>query len=372
MLLVLGGLWAVPAVANAASAGGAIPVTKIPKPQVAEPRVKGVPKPKAVHAKLRALPEGLADYVPFDIAPFPFDGVKPSEGVFLNVFAAGRRGHASRGLTYWEDTTYNDRRTLLYMPKGFDIRKAAVMVVFFHGNGATLQRDVFARQQVPRQVLQSGLNAVLVAPQFAVDAMDSAAGSFWQPGTFRQFLDEATVHLVELYGDERTRGAFAKMPIVLVAYSGGYNPAAYVLDRGGADPHRIKGVFLMDALYGEVPKFADWVTKNRDAFFVSSYTSSSAGGNNTMRSLLAQQSISLAKTLPARLSKGTVSFVPALPDAVHGDFVTHAFCDDPIKEVLLRLPEYAHKPGAVKSKYKPPLLQQELQVMQDTPDPQTP
>ena len=176
--------------------------------------------PKQVFAKLRPLTTELTALMPFDMSPFPFDGVKPNEGVFLNIFAAGRRGHATgRGGTYWEDTTYSDNRVLLSMAKGFDIRKPAVMVVFFHGNGASLQRDVINRQHVPQQVAASDLNAVVVAPQFAVDALDSSAGSFWQPGTFRQFLDETVVHLVELYGDERTRKAFTNMPVVLVAYS---------------------------------------------------------------------------------------------------------------------------------------------------------
>ena len=331
----------------------------IPKPRVAQPRVKGVPMPRQVHAKLGPLAKAFTGLVPFAAAPFPFDGAKPSEGPFLNIYAAGRRGHASRGSTYWEDIQYSDNRVLLYQPKGFDVRKPAVMVVFFHGNGATLERDVMYRQAVPRQVAQSGLNAILVAPQFAVDAQDSSAGQFWQPGTFRQFLDEATVHLVEQYGDERTRRAFANMPVVLVAYSGGYNPAAFVLAGGGADK-RIHGVVLLDALYGEVPKFADWIAARRDTFFLSTFTASSAPGNAELQHLLAQHKISLAKTLGTKLGKGSVTFLPALPDAVHGDFVTHAFVNDPVKEVLLRLPEYAHKPGAVKSNYKPPEAQAQI------------
>ena len=232
-------------------ASAQVALLKIPKPKPAQPRLKGVPMPKQVHAKLRPLTSDLTALVPFDMSPFPFDGEKPNEGLFLNIFAAGRRGHATgRGGTYWEDTTYNDRRVLLSLAKGFDVRKPAVMVVFFHGNGARLERDVIARQRVPQQVAASGLNAVLVAPQFAVDAQDSSAGSFWQPGTFRQFLDETTVRLVELYGDERTRRAFATMPVVLVAYSGGYNPAAFALSIGEAD-QRIRGVVLLDALYGD-------------------------------------------------------------------------------------------------------------------------
>jgi hypothetical protein len=350
---------------DAPAAQAQIALQKIPKPKPAPPRLTGVPVPKQVHAKLRPLPTDLEALVPFDMSPFPFDGEKPNEGIFLNIFAAGRRGHATgRGGTYWEDTTYNDRRVLLFMAKGFDVKKPAVMVVFFHGNGARLDRDVIARQRVPAQVAASGLNAVLVAPQFAVDALDSSAGSFWQPGTFRQFLDETAVHLVELYGDERTRKAFSTMPVVMVAYSGGYNPAAYSLSIGGAD-QRIKGVVLLDALYGEIPRFSDWVTKRRDGFFVSSYTASSAGGNAELRRILAARNIPLDTTLGPKISKGSVTLLQALPDAFHGDFVTHGFVDDPIKEVLLRLTEFAHKPGAVKSKYVPPLPSPDIVPIED-------
>ena len=69
------------------------------------------------------------------------------------------------------------------------------MVVFFHGHGANLARDVRDRQQVPAQITAAGTNAVLVAPQFAVDAADSSAGKFWEPNGFRRFLDEAAVKL---------------------------------------------------------------------------------------------------------------------------------------------------------------------------------
>ena len=288
------------------------------------------------------------------MSPFPFDGVKPNEGAFLNIRAAERRGHSSRGQTYWEDTTYSDRRVLLSMPKGFNVVKPAVMVVFFHGNGATLAKDVMVRQKVPAQVAASGANAVLVAPQFAVNALDSSAGSFWQPGTFRQFLDETVVRLTELYGDPRTKAAFAKMPIVLVAYSGGYMPAAYSLTLGKADD-RIKGVLLLDAAYGEVGRFAEWVNseQGRYAFFVSTFTGSTAGNNRDLARRLTELKLNVAGTLPGRLDSGAISFLPAMPGTNHNDFVTRAFADDPIKEVLLRLPEYARKPGAVKSKYKP-------------------
>jgi len=57
--------------------------------------------------------------------------------------ATPRRAAASIG----KDLTYSDRRALLSIPRGFDARRPAVIVVFLHGNLATLARDVRDRQQ---------------------------------------------------------------------------------------------------------------------------------------------------------------------------------------------------------------------------------
>ena len=130
-----------------------------------------------------------------------------------------------------------------------------LIVVYFHGNGATLERDVIDRQQTVKQVADSGLNAVLLAPQFARDAQDSSAGSFWTPGLFAQFLDEAASKMATLLGEPHARAVFARSPVVLAAYSGGYNPAAYAASVGGAGA-RLKGMILLDALYGETDRFA--------------------------------------------------------------------------------------------------------------------
>ncbi len=194
---------------------------------------------------------------------------------FLDVDENGRLGHSSpRGGVLWEDQTYNDRHVLLAAAPDFDPNAPGAMVVYFHGNHATLTRDVVERQQTPRQLAQSNLNAVLVAPQMAVDARDSSAGNFWRPGAFAEFLDEAEAKLAALY-PHASRATFHRMPVVIVAYSGGYLPAAYSLAHGGAGD-RVRGVVLLDALYGEPDKFAGWVeSRISRAFFVSAYSVSS-------------------------------------------------------------------------------------------------
>ena len=63
------------------------------------------------------------------------------------------RGHRTgAGHVYWEDETYNDSQVLLHIPKGFDIRRPSLLIVFFHGHGAKLADDVYLRQQVPAQL----------------------------------------------------------------------------------------------------------------------------------------------------------------------------------------------------------------------------
>src|SRR6516165_1479399 len=160
--------------------------------------------------------EDVTTLVSMKYSAFPYFGDNPqSDSAFLNVSSGGRRGHRSySGRVYWENETYNDSRVLVHVPENFDLRKPGVIVVFFHGNGATLERDVRDRQLVPQQITDSGVNAVLLAPQMAVDAADSSAGKFWQPGGFKRFMDESAANLARLYGDPNSAKAFANMPIV--------------------------------------------------------------------------------------------------------------------------------------------------------------
>jgi hypothetical protein len=273
----------------------------------------------------------------FETAPFPYHGTIPgSNRPFLNVNEDGHLGHTNfRGQVLWESQTFSDDRVLLHIPPGFDPKHPAVMVVFFHGHGADLARDVRDRQQVPAQISAAGANAVLVAPQFAVDAADSSSGKFWEPNGFKRFLDEAATKLARLYGDPRTAAVFARMPIVIVAYSGGFGPTLSVLDQGGVRS-RVRGLVLLDALYGGIDKFADWIAENRSTFFISSYTPHTARHNADLERMLRERSVAYGSELRSNRLQGTVAFLPA-GDVPHRDFVTHAWADNPIADILARM-----------------------------------
>lgn len=333
------------------------PARPTPVPRPASPSTSGssqpaseAPAPRVTEAAAHWSPPGLQalQLVPFRASAFPYRGPIPDTGKpFLDVIDGMRRGHTSaRGGVYWEDPTYTDRRVLIAIPRGFDPRRPALLVVYFHGNLGTLERDVRDRQRVAQQLAESGLNAVLVAPQLAVDALDSSAGHFWEAGHFSRFLRETATKLGEMYGHSASlRDRFEAMPVVVVAYSGGYLPAVYAITRGDAGG-RIRGVVLLDALYGEEAPLATWIVhRRRRAFFFSAYGGSARGANTDLQQMLSARQIPVATTLPNRLEAGKVTFLDVGDDVSHADFVTQAWTAEPLSHLLSLIPGY-HRSGS--------------------------
>ena len=266
---------------------------------------------------------------------FPYDGMMPG-GVtpFLDSRQHGQWGHtSSRGGFNTQASTYSDKRSLLHVPKAFNPRKPACLVVFFHGNRARLEPDVIKRQRVPVQLDASKLNGALIAPQLAVNVNDSSAGHFWTPDFFARYIAEAEHHLAKQTGHPEK--ALASLPIVIVAYSGGYYPTIFSLEQGGAT-QRIKGVVLLDALFGEGERFADWITEHhKRVFFASAYSAASKAENLALKTYLTRKALRFP-AWPVRLTKGTVCFIDATK-AVHDDFVSQAWVDDPLAQILGRI-----------------------------------
>jgi hypothetical protein len=192
------------------------------------------------------------------------------------------------------------------------------------------------RQLVPQQISDSGVNAVLLAPQMAVDAADSSAGKFWQPGGFKRFMDESVGNLARLYGDPAAAKAFEKMPIVIVGYSGGFLPTAWSLEVGGIS-NRVRGVILLDAIYGELDKFANWIENHRNGFFVSSYTHYTASRNRELMRMLREKGITPSEDMNRPLRPGSVLFTETGSGITHRDYVTQAWTRNPIEEVLVKM-----------------------------------
>lgn len=353
------GLWSLAALAVAALAapfelpvaatafaqtGGKTQLAPAPLPRPRPPEQAAQPQfqpPLQSQLQPPAQRQTKTKLVEFEMSPFPYEGINPATGKpFINVEESGRRGRVGAGgRVYWEDETYSDQRVLLHIPEGFDIRKPAVLIVFFHGHGAAIDSDVRDRQRVAEQISKSGANAVLVAPQMAVKAADSSAGIFWEQGMFAQFLNEAAEQLALLHGGMGITRMFDRMPVMIVAYSGGYLATAWCVHHGGAND-RMRGVVLLDALYGEMDKFERFVLGNRNSFFVSAYLGSTRARNLEMQRMLADRNITVNTSLGGTIRPGYVAIVPGGSGDNHTDFANRAWGSNPITELLDRLPEY--------------------------------
>jgi len=278
-----------------------------------------LPVPEVIRRGVPADVAAKTTIAEFETSPFPYQTTR-----------IHFRRHASL-----PSQTFSDDHVLLHIPHGFDPKRPAVMVVFFHGHGAILSRDVRDRQMLAAQVSASGANAILVAPQFAYDAANSSPGKFGESNGFRRFLDEAAVKLAALYGDQRTQKTFAAMPIVLISYSGGYGPTLSVLERGGANA-RIHGLVLMDSIYSGVDTFADWIANHRSAFFISSFTPHLAHRNAELQALLGEKDVPYGSELRRTHLQGSVTFLPAGPIS-HRDFLTRGWTDSPVVDILARM-----------------------------------
>ncbi len=291
------------------------------------------------HAQLRAGKTSISEFV---TSPFPLDGSSAAAAELFNENENGKRcRRTATGRLYCENDTYNDQRVLLHIPAKFDLKKPAVIVVYFHGHGAILERDIRDRQGLPEQVSASAANAVLVAPQFAVNAADSNPGRFAEPGGFTRFLNEAATHLAILHGDQRTVRYFQSLPVILISYSGGYRAAALAVTRGDSEK-RVKGLVLLDSLYGEMDKFESWVLSDRKRFFISTYLGSTKARNLELLRALKDKGVPVKSSLEGmrRLQPGTVVVMSGGNEENHRDYVQDGWIANPITDLLNRLRDF--------------------------------
>lgn len=109
---------------------------------------------------------------------------------------------------------------------------------------------------------EAGTQSVLVVPQLAWLARTGDPGRFREPGFASAWLAELTDRvLAPRLGLDRVED------LVVVAHSGGYRTALELLD---ALP--VRGVVLLDALYGGADRVASWVAAGEGRQAVSLYT----------------------------------------------------------------------------------------------------
>jgi hypothetical protein len=135
------------------------------------------------------------------------------------------------------------------------------MIVHFHGhnndNLGTLEHDRFIEAMVRQKV-----NALLVLVQGPYRAADSFSGKMEDEGGFRRLVEDVLRTMLQ----EGLITATEVREIVVSAFSGGYRPGAFALERGGLT-EKIRTVFLFDALYAYEDFFANWAIVRSGVLF---------------------------------------------------------------------------------------------------------
>jgi hypothetical protein len=141
---------------------------------------------------------------------------------------------------------------------------ATHMVVHFHGHNSSIERATVAHQ-LREQLFDSKQNAILVVPELAVLAPDSAAGKLEMPSGFARLLEDVLTTLgtreaIAALGPSAPAPGSRPGRVCVSAHSGGYHAAACAIRVGGVNVHE---VYLFDALYADADVFRDWVIAGR-------------------------------------------------------------------------------------------------------------
>ncbi|MBY3301065.1 hypothetical protein HFO10_35165, partial [Rhizobium laguerreae] len=219
---------------------------------------------------------------------------------------------------------------LIAVPRAFQAKRPRVIVLYFHGKNEDIHLDVQLRQQLPEQLSDSNLNGILIAPQLPTDPFP------WGHSVLEDMLRDAHSHFATLHEEPTVENTLTGADILLVGFSGGYKAILSCLDEWGQNP-RLKGVILMDALYDETERFADWIRVRRDAIFVSAYSASSLQGNLELQRKLMDRNVKFHTSLNPTIRQGSVTFHPSPADTSHQTFVKKAWIENPLQDIFVRL-----------------------------------
>lgn len=255
--------------------------------------------------------------------PF-WHGVEPASGQRFRQLDEERR--------YTEAAVYSDARVLFHATRGFDPAKPFRIVLFLHGHGSEIEATVARHLDIPGQLDRAGVNAVLVAPQLALDARESAPGKFVEPGRAAAFMDEAEAVLRTMVGGDAA--AWRRAPIVIAAYSGGYRTAGQIISRGGIEA-RVEGLIMLDAFFADAGLYAGWLARHHQrAFLYALYTRSSLEETTLLKTNLMERNIPYATRDDGSPLAG-IRLIEV--DTPHGEVAQKGPPAEPIGALLRRL-----------------------------------
>jgi hypothetical protein len=207
-------------------------------------------------------------------------------------------GHTGNQVFYNTADHDSDSHVLIIAPKNLKADKKVDLIFWFHGWHNNID-SAAAYYQLTRQLITSGMNAVLVLPEAAKDAADSYGGKLEKPGVFRSLVGDV---LRELKNKKMIAPHCESGHILLGGHSGGGEVISYIVENGQIE---INEVVLFDALYGGTEKFMVWIKADTYHRFIHLYTDYGYGPKDEsqhMTALLKQEKIPFFETEESALN----------------------------------------------------------------------
>lgn len=203
-----------------------------------------------------------------------------------------RNGYENRaGKIFSFKGHYDEGSAIIVIPSGWVEKSSHLdLIVHFHGHNNNVL-DVMEQFSIPQQLLASRKNAILVLAQGPKNAPDSFGGKMEDENGFKYFVEE----IMDILSENGEIQSTEVNRIIVSAHSGGYRPAAYVLDRGGLT-EKIREVYLFDAFYAQHDKFLSWI-KNYSGKMISIYTEHLADEHSQFMNTLDELKIEYATSL---------------------------------------------------------------------------
>lgn len=215
---------------------------------------------------------GQAGFYFMDNAPFPH--------------SSRAEGYTRNGVTYPVTSHYLDNTVAVYIPSGFLPNAPVTVLYYFHGHNNNV-RNALLEFKLTEMVFNSGKNCILVFPEGPVDVPDSGGGKLEDENGLLNLHREV---IGRLAFDGKLNQNMIK-EVYLAGHSGAYKIIYNCLAKGGLND-LVSDVYLLDASYGGLDDFTNWMIAHPNNRFVSIYTAHLADENKEMMATLTAKNVS--------------------------------------------------------------------------------
>jgi len=195
---------------------------------------------------------GETAFVAMDAAPFPH--------------ASRENGYTYNKTKFPREPHYTDNTVGLFIPRGYRRTPKTNVLLYLHGWGNNV-RKALDEFKLREQIAASGQNVILIFPEGPRDASDSGCGKLEDKDGLKHLVEES---LATLHGAGKIKTE-AIGHVLISGHSGAYKGLSCCADHGGLDA-QLAGVCLLDASYGNLDMFVNWVEKHPQGRFFSIFT----------------------------------------------------------------------------------------------------